>query len=306
MENLLTEEQYQQLLPDARKALVERNFEHFSDLILLRHINPDLTRIETSYIATFLIAEIYNDAKYNEVMTDFATQCVNTLTVDLFVRYHELITQSVFTRAIEFDNEQLFNLLKRFNIAYYMNTSVGVYQAIDRCPNPQMIQNCFFGNFLDMRYPGDCNFFAKEAPEFVNLVHTLRVVENLEQQQLTLVQRLAFINIPGRVIPPGTFSRAALMQHFLERALHHRNRPVCHYLLQHGIRPTVAPESRFAMQFIARYDNPSYQFSRDDYMIFVESTQKEIRTLVTLAQNSETLMNVLPNELQDLIIDQIL
>lgn len=303
--DILTKEEYHQLLKNARKALLDHDFDRFSDLIMLRDILPNLGRNAASYVATYFIPEVYNDAKYNEPMTAFITQCINTLAIDLFVRYHEFITQSAFTRAIEFNNEQLFDLIKQFNIAYYMNTSVEVYRAIDRCPNPQMIQNCFSGNFLDLRYPGDCNFLAKETPEFVELVHTLRVIENLEQQQLTLMQHLLAINIPGRVIPAGTFSRAALMQHFLERALYHRNRPVCHYLLQHGIRPITVPESHFAIQIITFYDQ-NCEFSRNNYAIFVESTQQQIRTLITLAQIPETLMNVIPNELQNLIINQII
>lgn len=283
---MISEEDFGQVLVDARKALLERNFDHLTDLLLIRHINPDLTRNSASFISTVIITEVYNDAKYNDAMTAFADLCFNTLTVDIFCRYHPMITQSIFTRAIEFDNEPLFDLLASFNIALYMNTEIEVYKAIDRCPNPKMIQKCFFGNFLDLRYPGDCNFLAKEAPEFVEMIHTLRVTENLEQQQLSLVQHLMFRNIPGRIIPSGTFSRMALMQHFLKRAMYHRNRPVCHYLL-----PLC---------------NPSYEFSRNDYILFVEATQREIRTLVTLARNSDTVMNALPNELQDLIFNLLI
>lgn len=274
----------------AQELLVQRNFPALEKLLGLREIEIE----NRDYVRAILPVLMYDSATYNESMLAFFNYIIEEGDLEILGRFHPDVEATELSRAIEFDNFALVKRILQGNLAYFSGSNNEIFRALDRCSNPQLI--CYFFRFgsLDLRFPGELNFLQREEPEFVEIVRFLHMNENLEQRQRHTRTNIWYF-CRQRILPPGDFSRDVFLQHFLERALHHENRPVCHYLLSSGIRPRTLPTSHTTQRLIALYE-ANYEFLPIDYSNLPSvSTKQEILTVKTLALS--TILNVLPNEI---------
>jgi len=283
-------QQLTDLVRQAQELLLEGNFSELEKLLGLREIEIE----NRDYVRAILPVLMYDSATYNESMLAFFNYVIKEGDLKILGRFHTDVEATELSRAIEFDNFELVKRILQGNLTYFSGSNNEIFRALDRCSNPQLICYLFRFGSLDLRFPGELNFLQREEPEFVEIVGFLHTKTNLDEQQRRIRSNM-WDFCRRRILPPGDFSRSVLLQHFLECALHHENRSVCHYLLSNGIRPRALPASHTMQRLIALYE-PDYEFSPIDYSNLPNaSTKQEILTVKTLALS--TMLNVLPNEI---------
>jgi len=288
-------DEFEQLLDRFREHLIKGEFDQCRKILANPLINSFIDEDGREQDYPFLV-EVYSSPDLNAAMTNFIHYLIACNDLELILATGS--DESVLSRAIQFNAEELFDLLKeRREIVYGSSPDYGLNGAVNRCPNPHMIYECFRLNLLDLRY-ADFRFLQTRDPYFVEIARFLLNSETLVADQQALSNAT-------RIYTATTFTREETLRDYLRAALIYTNLPVARYLLSHGIRPRRLPENPSMRRLIEIFNDPNYEFSRNDYVLMQEARQGEIRTIVTLAQDSQTLLNALPRELQDAIITHL-
>jgi len=252
-----------------------------------------------------ILIKAYDSPSMNDKMTSMCRHLINRrelINREIFSRFSSLNrSDSILSKAIEFNAIELFSILNKYCIAVVERSSPheGIPKAVDKCPNSRMIYECFTNNLIDLRFPHDYKFLERNEIDMNLAMIPYYLVDSL----MPHVHFDSILHRGYRVDVP--LCTNTVQQHFLDRALYYCNVHVAKECLKLGIRPSKQPESHQMQRLIVFYTDPNYEFHRNDYPILPMDIQEEISTVMHLTIR-KTLINVLPSELQDRIFDYLI
>lgn len=215
-----------QLIDQFRDQLANRKFTQCCQT--LNKENIDTIVYEGGYREDYpFLLEVYDSPDFNCDMTNFIRYLIEQDNLEMILRTGS--DESVLSRTIQFNAEELFDLLKvQKEIVYGSSPQSGLIQAVNCCSNPRIIYECFRLNLLDLQYT-NFNFLQNTDPYFVEIARFLLDSETLDTEQQMLIHAL-------RILTAKKFSREETVQKYLEMALLFENLPVSQYFFERGIK----------------------------------------------------------------------